>query len=108
MLIRFIKKTPNINFLGSKSAFFITSGIFSLVSIVFLLVKGLNFGIDFKGGLLVEVKFDQDVEVENIRGEVKNLNIGDFSLQGLDNSKDNYLLKIEKSLKSFSMRLTQI
>ena len=48
MLIRFIKKTPNLNFIDNKKFFFITSGLLSIISIFFLIIKGLNFGIDFK------------------------------------------------------------
>ena len=95
MIIRLIKKTPNIQFIKYRKIFFSISMFMALIAILSLWIKGLNFGIDFRGGLLVEVKFSQDIEVETIRNEVKYLNIGDFSLQGLDNSKDNYLLKIE-------------
>ena len=95
MLIRFIKKTPNINFLGNRNLFFVASGIFSLVSIVFLLVKGLNFGIDFKGGLLIEASFSENIEINLIRKKLDETVTGDFSIQSLDNSKNNYLIKIE-------------
>ena len=67
-----------------------------------LVFKGLNFGIDFKGGLLLETKFKDNVDLESIRNEILQLKVGDFTLQGLDKSKDNFLLKIElnNNLKS--------
>ena len=43
MLFRFIKKTPNLNFIGNRKFFFLTSGILSIVSIIFMIIKGLNF-----------------------------------------------------------------
>ena len=95
MLIRFIKKTPNINFLGKSKLFFITSAVLFLISLVFLLVKGLNFGIDFKGGLLIEVSLKKNTEINLIRNSVNNNVVGDFSIQNLDNSQNNYLIKIE-------------
>ena len=95
MLIRLIKKTPDINFLGSRKLFFITSGILSLVSVFFLVFKGLNFGIDFKGGLLIETSFAKDIEINLIRKKLGEIVPGDFSIQSLDNSKNNYLIKIE-------------
>ena len=95
MLIRFIKKTPNINFLGNRNFFFITSGVLSIISIVFLLLKGLNFGIDFKGGLLIETSFSKNIEINLIRKKLSEIVPGDFSIQNLDNSKNNYLIKIE-------------
>ena len=95
MLIRFIKKTPNINFLERKNLFFITSGILSIVSIIFLFVKSLNFGIDFKGGLLIEISLKKNYEINLIRSKLGLIVPGDFSIQNLDNSENNYLIKIE-------------
>ena len=95
MLIRFIKKTPNINFLGKKRLFFFLSGILSIISLIFLIVKGLNFGIDFKGGLLLEISLNKNIEIVNIRTSLGEVAPGDFSIQSLDNSKTNYLIKVE-------------
>ena len=64
MLIRFIKKTPNLNFIDNKKTFFfILSGLLSIISIFFLIIKGLNFGIDFKGGLLIETSFNKNIDI---------------------------------------------
>jgi preprotein translocase SecF subunit len=95
MLIRFIKKTPNINFTGNRNFFFLTSGLLSIISIVFMIIKGLNFGIDFKGGLLIETSFNKDIEIVQIRTKISQIVPGDFSIQSLDNSKNNYLIKVE-------------
>ena len=95
MLIRLIKKTPNINFLERKTLFFITSGILSIISVIFLFVKSLNFGIDFKGGLLIEISLKKNYEINIIRNNLSAIVPGDFSIQNLDNSENNYLIKIE-------------
>ena len=95
MLFRFIKKTPKISFIENRKIFYISSFSFALISIFSLWVKGLNFGIDFKGGLLAEIKFEKNIELENLRDNIKKLNYGDYSLQRLDNSSDNFLIKIE-------------
>ena len=95
MLLRFIKETPKISFIEKRKIFYILSLSFALISIFSLWLKELNFGIDFKGGLLAEVKFERNIELENLRNNIKELNYGDFSLQRLDNSSDNFLIKIE-------------
>ena len=95
MLIRFIKKTPNLNFIDNKKFFFITSGLLSIISIFFLIIKGLNFGIDFKGGLLIETSFNNNIDIVKIRTKMNEIVPGDFSIQSLDNSKNNYLIKVE-------------
>ena len=95
MLIRIIKKTPNINFLSKRNFFFITSAVFLIISLFFLILKGLNFGIDFKGGLLIEISLKNNVEINVIRNKLIQTVPGDFSIQNLDNSENNYLIKVE-------------
>ena len=95
MLFRFIKKTPKIKFIENRKKFYILSIFFAIISIFSLWLKGLNFGIDFKGGLLVEIKLENNIELESLRNNIEALNYGDFTLQKLDNSNDNFLIKIE-------------
>ena len=97
MLFRFIKKTPKISFVENRKKFFILSLFFAIISIFSLWIKELNFGIDFKGGLLVEIKHENNIELEILRNNIAELNYGDFTLQKLDNSNDNFLIKIELS-----------
>ncbi len=97
MLLRFIKKTPKISFVENRKKFYILSLFFAIISIFSLWIKELNFGIDFKGGLLVEIKHENNIELEVLRNNVAELNYGDFTLQKLDNSNDNFLIKIELS-----------
>ena len=97
MLFRFIKKTPKISFVENRKKFYILSLSFAIISIFSLWIKALNFGIDFKGGLLVEIKHENNIELESLRNSVAGLNYGDFTLQKLDNSNDNFLIKIELS-----------
>ena len=97
MLFRFIKKTPKISFVENRKKFYILSLFFAIISIFSLWIKELNFGIDFKGGLLVEIKHENKIELESLRNSISALNYGDFTLQKLDNSNDNFLIKIELS-----------
>ena len=97
MLLRFIKKTPKISFVENRKKFYILSLFFAIISIFSLWIKELNFGIDFKGGLLVEIKYENNIELEVLRNNIAELNYGDFTLQKLDNSNDNFLIKIELS-----------
>tara|TARA_E500000178_G_scaffold197362_1_gene195385 strand:+ start:213 stop:1136 length:924 start_codon:yes stop_codon:yes gene_type:complete len=97
VLFRFIKQTPKISFIENRKKFYILSLFFAIISIFSLWFKELNFGIDFKGGLLVEIKLENDIELESLRNNIATLNYGDFTLQKLDNSNDNFLIKIELS-----------
>ena len=95
MLLRLIKKTPNLFFIEKRKIFYSISFFLALISLIALLLKGLNFGIDFKGGLLIEAKFKEDTKLETLRNKIAELNKGDFSIQALDNSNNNYLIKVE-------------
>ena len=72
--------------------------IFSLVlfslSIVFIIFKGLNYGIDFKGGTLIELR-SNNVEASSIRDVLKNMNLGDINVKKFGQEGD-YLIKVEQ------------
>ena len=71
---------------------------FSLITIsVFLLLfKGLNFGVDFKGGTLIELRTtDKNITITDIRDSLNQINLGDVSVKKFGTDKD-YLIKFEK------------
>ena len=84
----------NINF----SSKFKYTNIFSLIlfslSIIFIIFKGLNYGIDFKGGTLIELR-SNNIEVSSIRDVLKNMNLGDINVKKFGQEGD-YLVKVEQ------------
>ena len=66
-----IKANTQIDFLGKRKLAAICSVILILVSIAALFTRGLNFGIDFTGGTLVEVGYEQSVEIETVRSALE-------------------------------------
>ena len=67
-----------------------------LISIILLLFKGLNFGVDFKGGTLIELRVkDKTVTITNIRDSLNQINLGDVSVKKFGKEND-YLIKFEK------------
>lgn len=61
-MIKIFNKTPDIDFLGKKKIFLIFSSIFVVVSLGSFLWKGLNLGLDFKGGSVVQVLFKETLD----------------------------------------------
>ena len=94
--IRWIKRGLKIDFLKIKNIATILSVIAIISSLFFLVYKNLNFGIDFKGGTLIELKKDNDLTIAEIRNQLSDLNIGDIQIQtfGSDNI---ILIRIENS-----------
>ena len=94
--IRWIKKDLKINFLRVKNIATILSILAIISSLFFLVYKNLNFGIDFKGGTLIEIKKDENLSIAEIRNQLSELNIGDIQIQTFG-SDDIILIRIENS-----------
>ena len=94
--IRWIKKDLKINFLRVKNIATILSILAIISSMFFLVYKNLNFGIDFKGGTLIEIKKDENLSIAEIRNQLSELNIGDTQIQTFG-SDDIILIRIENS-----------
>ena len=67
------------------------------ISLLFLIFKGLNFGIDFKGGTLIELRSTgTNINVSSLRDNLKQINLGDVSVKNFGN-KDDFLIKFENN-----------
>ena len=85
-----------INFYKYFKAFNIISIILILSSILLLLFKGLNYGVDFKGGTIIELRVsDPNIEISNIRNSFNKMNLGEINVKKFGNKTD-YLVKFEK------------
>ena len=94
--LKLIKQNTNIQFLKYKKITLSISIIFCLISFFSLFINGLNFGIDFKGGSLIEVKSNQSINISNVRSRLSLLNLGDVQIQNFGSDK-NVLVRVEAS-----------
>ena len=75
--------------------FNLLSSVLIAISCILLLFKGLNFGIDFKGGTLIELRsMDSKINVSSLRDKFSQMNLGDISVKKFGNDTD-YLIKFE-------------
>ena len=89
-----------INFNKYFRPFNIISIILIVISLGFLVFKGLNYGVDFKGGTLIEVRSNNpDTDISRIRATFKNMNLGDVSVKNFGKEND-FIIKIEKKLNN--------
>ncbi len=98
----------NYNFVDYFKKFNFLSIILVLISVVFIIFKGLNYGIDFKGGTLIEIRLDnKDVKVSDIRNSLKKMNLGDINVKNFGEDTD-FLIKIEKKLDNNETFISKI
>jgi len=85
-----------INFNKFYKLFNLLSLSLVVISVLLLFFKGLNFGVDFKGGTLIELRAnDKNINVTSLRQSFSKMNLGDFNVKKFGNEND-FLIKIEK------------
>jgi Preprotein translocase subunit SecF len=90
----------NINFSKFYKSFNILSIVLIIFSILFLIFKGLNYGVDFKGGTLIEIRsLDNNIGIADIRKSFNKLNLGDVNVKEFG-KKNDYIVKFEKKKTS--------
>ena len=88
-----------ISFNKYYNLFNIVSVILVVSSILLLVFKGLNFGIDFKGGTLIELRAaDKKINISSLRDSLDNMDLGDVSVKNFGNETD-FLIKFENNSK---------
>ena len=91
------KKTTEIKFSNYYKKLNILSLILIILSVLILLFKGLNFGVDFKGGTLIEIRTENSkIGISEIRQSFTKMNLGDVNVKKFGKEND-YLVKIENT-----------
>ena len=86
----------NFNFEKNFKLANISSLFLVLASVFMIFFKGLNFGIDFKGGTLIELRCDsENIQISDVRASFNNLNLGDVNVKEFG-KKGDYLIKFER------------
>ena len=98
----------NINFESYFKKFNIFSIAVFFFSIILIIFKGLNYGIDFKGGTLLEISLNNDkIKIGDIRDSLNKLDLGDVNVKNF--GKDgHYLINIEKKFSNNQEIITDI
>ena len=97
----------NINFVSKfKKANYISIFLF-LLSILFIVFKGLNYGIDFKGGTLIELRAEKNIDISLIRDSLKTMGLGDINVKKFGQEGD-FLIKVEQKKSNNSDLIPKI
>ncbi len=93
--VRLIPDKTDIPFLRWRNGLFAFSAALAIISVVLLFAKGLNFGIDFEGGILIEVGSERPANISDMRVTLGGLGLGEVSLQEFG-SNTEVLIRIER------------
>jgi len=95
--IRFIPENSNVNFIGMRWGAFVLSSLLMAMSIFVLMQKGLNMGIDFTGGMVVEIRTPVIPDLEEMRSQLNDLDLGSVSIQEFGNA-DDLLIRLSEQV----------
>ncbi len=94
-LLKLIPDDTNIDFMRWRNLALILSIVVTLASLALVAVRGLNLGIDFVGGQVVRTTFAQPVDIEQLRGRIAALGVGDASIQPFGDGR-TYQIRLPK------------
>ena len=96
--MQIIKNDINVNFVGKRKIAMVISAIVILLGIASLVVNGgPNYGIDFVGGTLVQVKFADSTDAAGIKESVSDLNLGSVVVQQFGDDPKEFLIRVQES-----------
>lgn len=95
MRLRLVPTTPSIDFIGRRKIAFVFSAFLVLGSLGLFFTQGLNLGIDFLGGILIEAKTKNETTVGTVRSELGKLGLGEVAIQEFG-SPDILLIRIQR------------
>ncbi|MFZ0485143.1 MAG: protein translocase subunit SecF [Desulfobacterales bacterium] len=110
--MQFVKPDVNIDFVGKRKIAFSVSLAMIIISIASLVIHGgPKYGIDFAGGTLVQVKFNEPVTLKNIKSGLAAIDLGKSSVQGFgEQSENEYLIRTDRSVMTsggFALKIQQ-
>jgi len=85
--MQIFKNTPTFDFMGKRKIALAFSALLIIASIASIAVKGLNFGLDFTGGTLIEVAYPQSADLNKIRSRLADSGFDDAIVQNFGSSK---------------------
>jgi len=91
---KFLPDDTNIGFMKYAKLAASISAAMCVASVILFFTAGLNFGIDFKGGTLIEIRTQEKADIGALRGKISGLKLGDVELQSFGSDKD-VLIRIE-------------
>ena len=94
-IFSWITKDTNIDFLKPRKLTYMFSAVLVLASVWLMLFHGFNYGIDFSGGVLMEIKSESKINVEEIRQKLSVLDLDELTLQSLGEDGNELMIRAQ-------------
>ncbi|HEY6395515.1 MAG TPA: protein translocase subunit SecF [Candidatus Binataceae bacterium] len=109
MSLQFIRPDINLDFVGKRYFFVILSSVINIAAIFLLIFVGLNYGVDFVGGSVVQIQFQKPTNGDTIRTALAPLDLGEITVQDFGSEGHSYLARFEKvkNIASIGPRIEQ-
>lgn len=91
---KFVPADTKIDFIGKRTIAMLISGLLILASLGSLAVQGLNFGIDFAGGLLIEVRTEEQADVGDMRATLNGLGLGEVNISRVGDTGRDVMIRV--------------
>jgi len=94
-MLKWITKDTNINFMKGRFVTYALSATLIILACLSMYFKGFNFGIDFSGGVLMEIKSERPINVEEIRSKLSVLKLDELNLQTIGENGDELMIRAQ-------------
>lgn len=94
-IFKWVTKDTTIDFMKARKFTYALSALMVILSIACIAVKGFNYGIDFSGGILMELKAGQVIDVEKVRKELNTVDLEDINIQTIGEAGDEIMIRAQ-------------
>ncbi len=102
-MLKLFKEEPKFKFINKRHVAFALSGLIILAGVFIFATRGFNWGIDFSGGTLIEVSFQEPTSVNQLRAALASINLGDAQITRIG-GENKFFIKTLASLKKLNLQ----